>query len=170
MVVVLLEEFFDYKNLLMKDLCSNEDVVKLITNNEEAAVPNNKLPYTQIFPYQNIPETVDEAKTFICYDVDIIAVDNKTFYTPVIYIWICTHKSKYRCESGGVLLDKLSIAIDKMLNGSRFYGLGELKLDSVTRFIPVADFMGREMIYYAKDFNRPWSTVGSSPSNRKKGV
>ena len=47
-----LEEFFDYKNLLMNDLCCNERVVKLVTGNELAAVPNHQLAYTQLFPYE----------------------------------------------------------------------------------------------------------------------
>lgn len=48
-----LEELFDYKNLLMKDLCSNERVVKLVTGNEDAAVPNHGLAYTQLWPFES---------------------------------------------------------------------------------------------------------------------
>lgn len=47
-----LEEFFDYKNLLMKDLCSNDKIVKMVTGNEQSAVPNHQLAYTQLFPYE----------------------------------------------------------------------------------------------------------------------
>ena len=47
-----LREFFDYKNLLMKDLCSNEAIVKLVTGNPEAAVPNHGIAYTQLFPFE----------------------------------------------------------------------------------------------------------------------
>lgn len=164
-----LAEFFDYKNLLMKELCSNEDVVRMVTNNEYATVPNHDLPYTQIFPYEFIPETVDEARTFICFDVDMIKVPNKTFYMPVLYIWIFTHKSLMRRDGEGLLLDNLSFVIDKMLNGSRYYGLGELALDSVTRFKPVLDYQGRVLAYTTVDWNRP-SATSKVPSNRKKGA
>ena len=166
---MLLEEFFDYKNLLMKELCSNEAIVKLVTGNENADVPNHGLPYTQIYPFEFVPETVGEGKTFICFDVDIMSVPNKTFYVPVLYIWEFTHKSRLQMEGGGLLLDTLAMEIDKMLNGSRYYGLGELKLDSVQRFAPITDFQGRVLTYYTKDFNRP-SGVRSMPSNRKRGV
>lgn len=47
-----LEEFFDYKNKLMKDLCSNANIVKMVTENPEAKVPNHQLAYTQLFPYE----------------------------------------------------------------------------------------------------------------------
>ena len=166
---MLLDELYDYKNLLMKELCSNADVVKLLTSNEEADVPNHGLPYTQIFPYEYLPDTVDEAKTFICFDVDIVSVESRTKYTPVIYIWIVTHKSEMRLKSGGIVLDEIARAIDRQMNGSRYYGLGELELHSVKRFMPIADYLGRTLTYYTSDFNRP-SGSKPRPINRKLGT
>jgi len=164
-----LEEFYDYKNLLMSDLCHNEAIVKMVTGNNDASVPNHQLPYTQIFPYEFVPETENDARTFICFDVDIISVPSKTYYVPVLYIWIFSHKSRMRLPEGGVLLDKLSAEIDKMLSGNRFYGLGQLKLNSVGRFAPTTDFLGRAMTYTALDFNN-MSAVRNTPSNRKRGL
>lgn len=161
-----LKEFFDYKNLLMKELCSNENIVRMVTNNEYAVVPNHGLPYTQIFPYEYVPETVDDAKTFICFDVDIVRVPNKTFYMPVLYLWLFTHKSLLRQKDGGLLLDNVSQEIDQMLNGSKYFGMGDLNLESVTRFAPILDYQGRVLTYSTVDWNRP---VGprKSPTNRK---
>ena len=166
---MLLEEFFDYKNLLMKELCSNETIVRMVTGKDDVRIPNHDLAYTQIFPFEYLPETVDEGKTFICFDEDIVKVPNKTFYIPVLYIWAFTHKSRMRRTGGGLLLDDLAVEINKMLNGSRYYGLGELRLDSAKRFSPISDFQGRVLTYYTQDFNRP-SGMRRSPSNRKDGV
>lgn len=160
-----LEEFFDYKNRLMKDLCSNEEVVALITDKESSVVPSRTLPYTQLFPYEFIPETIDNAQTFVCFDVDIANVTNKTFYVPVLYIWVFTHKSKMRLPNGGVRIDMLASKINELLNGNRFYGLGELDLRQVGRFSPITDYQGRVLTYHAKDFNRSGSK--QPPSNRK---
>ena len=164
-----LEEFFDYKNLMVKDICSNETIVKALTENENASVPNHQLPYTQVFPYEFIPETVSEAKTFICCDVDIVSVPSNTYYIPVLYIWICTHKSKLRMPGGGVLLDKLSAEIDKILNGNRYYVLGKLKLSSVGRFEPTTDYLGRVLVYRGLDFNK-MGAKDRMPTNRKRGL
>ena len=163
-----LAEFYDYKNLLMKTLCSDQEIVQLVTGNEDARVPNHELPYTQLFSYEFIPETVSEAKTFICFDVDIVSVPNKTYYMPVLYIWMFTHKSNIRMEKGGLLLDRLCVAVNRLLNGSRFFGLGHLKLDSVERFVPIADYLGRAMTFYAIDFNR-YTAGDKTPGNRKRG-
>ena len=164
-----LVEFYDYKNLLMKDLCSNAEIVKLVTGNDNADVPNHKLAYTQIYPFEFVPETVSEAKTFICFDVDITSVPNKTVYIPTLYIWPFTHKSNLRMKSGGLLLDKLCAEIATMLNGSRYFGLGELKLASVRRFVPILDYQGRAMTFMAKDWNR-LTANRPVPGNRKTGV
>ena len=166
---MMLEEFFDYKNLLMKELCSNENIVKLVTGNDDADVPNHGLPYTQIYPFEFVPETVNDGKTFICFDADIVDVPSRTIYIPVIYIWIFTHKSRMRLDDGGLLLDQLCVEVNKQLNGSRFYGLGELKLDSVNRFVPITDYRGRVLTYYTADFNRP-SGSRQIPASRKRGV
>lgn len=165
-----LQEFYDYKNRLMMDICSNERIVKLIRGEDNVTVPDRKLPYEQVYPFQYIPETENDARTFVCFDVDIIykRQTNKTFYYPVIYIWVMAHKSNMRLKEGGVLTDTITSEIDHMLNGSRLYGQGELELGPVERFIPTTDYLGREMVYYTRDFNR---SPGQKPTpiNRKQG-
>lgn len=161
-----LEEFFDYKNTLMKTICTNERIVKLVTDNDDSVVPNHTIAYYQVYPYEFVPETVDNAKTFICFDVDIDSVINKTYYVPIIYIWVFTHKSKIRLPEGGTRTDAICRELDKVLNGNRYFGLGRLELGSVRRFSPVTDYLGRVMVYSARDWND--SAVKPSPSNRKR--
>lgn len=165
-----LDELYDYKNLLMEHLCSDEHIVELVTGKKGATVPNHGLPYTQIYPYPNIPETVNEGKTFICYDVDVISVPNKTYYLPVLYVWCFTHKSRMRLEGelgGGVLLDELCKSVNKKLNGNRYYGLGAMKLSSLEGFTPITDFYGKCLTYSLRDFNYPKGAL-DMPANRKQ--
>lgn len=163
-----LDEFFDYKNKLMEDLLTNESIVTLV--NEKVTLDNaGALRYSQVFPYEYVPETIENGKTFICFDVDIQKPMDKTYLLPAIYIWIFTHKSKLRLPEGGVRTDKLCSKIAEIVNGSRNYGLGELDLYSVKRFAPMTDFQGKVMTFYAKDFNRLHSPNKPIPTNRKRG-
>lgn len=163
-----LSEFFDYKNKLMEDLLTNPEIVKLL--DKDLDFKNAKsLAYTHVFPYEYIPETVEEAKTFICFDVDVQESINKTFLLPTLYVWVFSHKSKLHMTEGGVLTDKLTSEISKAINGSRFYGLGELDLYSVRRFAPVTDYQGKVMTFHAKEFNRLSPNTRPVPSNRKTG-
>lgn len=164
-----LDEFFCYKNQLMEDLLTNERIVKLI--NEDVDLEDaGSLMYTQVFPYEYLPETVEHGHTYICADVDIQSVQNKTYYTPTLYVWVFTHKSKLRLPEGGVRTDKLAHEIAKSLCGSRLYGLGELDLRYVKRFAPMTDFNGKVLVFEAQDFNRVAPTGKPIPANRKAGV
>ena len=163
-----LEEFFDYKNTCMEDLLTNETIVKLV--NENVSLENaESLVYEQVFPFEFVPDTVEQGKTFICVDVDIQRAVGKTYFLPTMFVWVFTHKSLLKLPKGGVRTDKLCSEIAKKLNGSRFYGLGELELTSVKRFAPMTDFQGKIMTFTAKDFNRLHNPNRPIPSNRKKG-
>ena len=74
-----LDEFFDYKNKLMEDLITNSEIIKLLNN--ECVIGENQNPgsliYSQIFPYEYVPDVIDDASTFICFDMDIQKTMNK---------------------------------------------------------------------------------------------
>ena len=161
-----LEEFYDYKNKLMEDLLTNESIVHLI----DEKIPLDSataLAYSQVFPCEYVPDTIEHGDTYICFDVDIQGTEFKTFLYPVLYIWVFTHRSKLRLPEGGVRTDKLCSEICKSINGSHEYGLGELSLYSVKRFAPMTDFQGKVMVFRAKDFNRQSTPQHVIPSNRK---
>lgn len=164
-----LDEFFYYKNQLMNDLLTNEQIVRLLSDDCETLSEPGKLAYVQVFPYEYVPDTITHGQTFICYDVDIQRAPSKTFLTPTLYIWVFTHKSKMRLPEGGVRVDKLCSEIAKTINGSRYYGLGELDLSSTRRFAPIADYQGKMLTFHTIDFNRFSPSGRSAPSNRRSG-
>lgn len=161
-----LGDFFDYKNQLMKDLLTHESIVSLIKQDIDMK-DSISLAYSQVFPYEYVPKTVQDGDTYICFDVDIQNVSGKTFLTPTLYIWVFAHRSKLRLPEGGVRTDKLCSEICNVINGSRYYGLGELNLYSVKRFAPMTDYQGKVMTFYAKEFNRQFNGAKSTPANRK---
>lgn len=161
-----LQDFFDYKNRLMEDLLTSESIVSLIQQDTDVSNAES-LAYTQVFPCEYIPETVQGGQTFVCFDVDVQGVSNKTFLTPVLYVWVFTHRSNLRLPEGGVRTDKLCSEICNVINGSRYYGLGELNLYSCKRFAPMTDYQGKVMTFQAKEFNRQFNGAKSTPANRK---
>lgn len=126
-----LEEFFDYKNQLMNDLLTNEEIVRLLADDCKPVNDVQDLVYKQVFPYEYIPETIEHGQTFICCDVDIQKSVNKTFLIPVLYIWVFSHKSKLRLpkETGGGIvlincvarLQRLLMAVDTTVSVSWIY-------------------------------------------------
>lgn len=162
-----LDEFFHYKNQLMNDLLTNKQIIRLLIGETKQVPAPEELLYSQVFPYEYMPDTITHGKTYICCDVDIQRAPTKTFLSPTIYIWVFTHKSLMRLPEGGVRVDKLCSEIAKTINGSRYYGLGELDLDSTRRFAPISDYQGKVLTFKTTDFNRLSPTGRSAPSNRR---
>lgn len=163
-----LQILYDYKNQLMQDILTSETLVKLLDDDlpmEQAET----LAYKQVYPYDYVPETIEYGHSYICFDVDVQAIVNKTFLSPTISIWVFTHKSKLRLPTGGVRPDRIVSELVELLNGSRYYGLGELDLRSVKRFAPMTDFIGKYLVFDAKDYNRLSPSSKPIPSNRKSG-
>ena len=160
---------YDYKNQLMKDLLTNEEIVHLI--NEDVTMENSMdLAYTQVFPCEYFPETIEVGHTLVCFDVDVQQNFNKTYLLPSLHIWIMTHRSKLRLPEGGVRTDALCAKICEAINGSRKYGLGELNLYSAKRFAPMTDFNGKVLTFDAKEFNRQYDGRKYTPGNRKDAI
>lgn len=167
-----LAELFDYKNQLFKDILTNERLVKLI-NEKKTLETAEELCYTQLYPFENIPETIEHGHTYICCEVDVTpssARSNKNkqlFYTPTIYIWVLVHKSKVRLPGGGVRFDAICSEIASTINESLEYGIRGLQLASVRRFTPLTDYQGKVMTFIAEDINWAYDPSRQIPENRK---
>lgn len=164
-----LSEFYDYKNKLMKDILTTPNIVRLL-DPSLSIDDTSSLAYKLVFPYEYIPDTVEHGNTFICFDVDIQKSLNKTYLSPILYIWVFTHRSLLHLPEGGVRTDNLCSEICKIVNGSKEYCLGELDLYSVKRFAPMTDYQGKVMTFNATDFNRFYEPNRRVPSNRKTDV
>ena len=96
-----LEEFYDYKNQLMDDLLTNAEIIRLLDDNYKDSDQPERFVYSQVFPFEYVPDTIEHGQTFICCDVDVQKSLNKTFLIPVLYVWVFTHKSKMKLPKGG---------------------------------------------------------------------
>lgn len=164
-----LEDFYDYKNQLMEDLLTTGSIVKLIDRDIDMKDAKN-LAYKNVFPFEYVPDTVEQGKVFVCFDVDVSKSSGKTYLLPTIYVWVFAHQSLLRLPNGeGVRTDKLCSEICKKINGSRKYGLGELDLYSAKRFAPLTAYNGKCLTFFAKEFNRQYDGNKYTPTNRKSG-
>lgn len=164
-----LQELFDYKNQLMEDILTTKPIIELLGDTVDVEHPET-LAYTQVFPCEYVPETVQDGNTYICFDVDIQRSVNKTYLLPTLYIWVFSHRSRLRLpDGGGVRTDKICNEICKKIDGSLNYGLGQLELTTVKRFAPMSDYQGKVMMFTAIDFKKAFDPNKKIPSNRKSG-
>lgn len=169
-----LDELFDYKNQFFSDVLGNEKLIKLV-NEDKTLETAPSLMYTQLYPYEYIPDTVEHGYTFICAEVDVQSgmsrVNNsvRLLYKPVLEIWVLVHKSKLRLPEGGVRFDAICSEIANTINESLFYGIKGLRLYSVKPFSPATDYKGKAMTFVAEDINWLNDHTRKIPTNRKRG-
>ena len=163
-----LDELFDYKNQFIDDIMKNQRIIRMLSTSGDALRKPEELLYKQIFPYEYVPYTVEHGSTFICCEVDIRRVSNKTYLSPEMYVWVFTHDSLTRLPQGGLRVDSICSEITRVINGSRLYGLGQLNLYSATRFAPITHYQGRTLVFEASDFNRIYNPKQKIPVNRKR--
>ena len=161
-----LEEFYDYKNRLIKEIITDDDMVDLIDPNHTVDDPFDMI-YENINPYEFYPETIEKGRVYLCCDVDVFSTGDRPYYTLTLYIWVFAHKSLLKVPEGGVRTDKICAAIDRKINGSRYYGQGRLELNSSKRFAPMADYAGKMLTYRATDVNKLSMINNDTPANRK---
>lgn len=150
-----LEELSKYKIEIMKRLCLSEKIQSLILLSEpqNTEYQGKEMMYKNIFPYAFVPDTVTSARTFICFDLEVQRVENRTFKDIDILFWTFTHQSLMRTGEG-VRPDLVANEIDKIINGNRDLGLGTVELKKVLGVNPAKDYHGRSLIYRSVDFNR----------------
>jgi hypothetical protein len=148
-----LTELSDDKELLLKTLLSDRQFVDLVSGETELALPAKDLRYKQVFPVAWVDSTVSEAKTFVCFDVDVFKTTSIAVKDCAIYIWVFTHKNLIFTQEG-ILVDRIASRVDELINGSTELGFGKVKLETVTRWSPNADFYGRVLKYTVQDWNR----------------
>lgn len=148
-----LDELSSYKIEIMKTICLNENIISLLRPSNKPGMTGKDMMYKYIFPYVFINDTITEVSTFICFDLSVPRVQNRTFKDVTMDFWIFTHDSLMRCESG-LRLDTLASLVDRLLNGNRNFGLGEVSLKTVKRCHVAKDYYGIILTYRTVDFNR----------------
>lgn len=151
---MLLEEFSEYRKKIMKALCSDKEIVRYITDDENPVLPNRDLIYKNIFPYAYKPDVSKKADTYICFSLGVDNVDGKTYKTISLVFYVFTYQGIIRTEDG-LRPDLLAQAIDRMFNGNLELGLGRVKLVSVDDISPATNYHGVMIEYAVDEYNRP---------------
>lgn len=152
--MALLKELTEYRQEIMKALCSDEEIVKLVTDKADSLVPNRALMYKNIYPYAYTPDTVKETDTFICFRLTVPEVMNKTCKQMNITFYIFTHQNLIRTQDG-LRPDLIGEAIERLFNGSLDLGLGRVKLEGMDDISPTTDYHGIALEYSVLEYNRP---------------
>lgn len=153
-----------YKNRIIALLSESEEIAELLLGvGYDAETADEELIYNHIYPYLYVDGNGDAGssgtqtavKSYVCVEVDVAKTANFTYKDMKIIIWCYCHRDGMRYTKPGFLgtkADILSDMTDRLLNGSRRFGVGRLKLESSSHITPGDKFYGRELIYSCSEF------------------
>lgn len=156
----------DMKQTVLREILSNEEIVKIVRNSCDVVTPDMELRYTQVYPWAFMPETVEETKVFVTFEVYVPRIINCAVKEFELRIYVMVPHSMMVmdtkvCDSlgldwndCGVRTDVLTDKIDYMLNGSEDMGFGKLELKSSQPFSPGEKYAGRMLTYQGDGWNR----------------
>ena len=147
------EEIPNYRDTIMRSICKCDRIVELLRPKNQPTMKASDMPYKYIFPYGHLIDKSTEVGTYICFDIVAPRIINRSFIDFRMDFWIISHERDMKTQHG-LITDLLTIELDKLINGSKCFGLGEVELVGWDRFTPADGFHGRSLVYRTVDFNR----------------
>lgn len=112
---------------------TNNDTLLRYIDSDLVNDPNAAM-YENIFPYVRVPDTEEEAMTYVCYDVKVSdRNDRNNTVKMLLTVYIITHQSLMRIKKeenvqrGGTRIDLIAALCDNMFDGNKVLGFGEMK-------------------------------------------
>lgn len=162
MAKTFLDQLVEYPSKVMMKIASSKECVGLLVNKSfeniteddcDNALENN------IYNYQYVNDTADEATAYVWIEADVNNVENQTIKNMRLYVTVACHKEYMKLNPSifkGILgnrRDNLIRYIDQELNNTDIMGIGRLKLVSAKTMSPVSGFTVKELVYFVPDFN-----------------
>ncbi len=139
-----LEKIGEYKMEVLNRISNSDNLSKLIAIDKSDAMFCDSLSeedrygllYDRIFPFRFVPEATSEAKTYLTLGTSgfsHLRENLKTYHdyqSGSVFFYVFTHVSLMRTDSG-VRQDLMIAEIDRLFEGTRGIGMGELKLNGL---------------------------------------
>lgn len=152
------KELSQYKNNILVDIISNENLIKAITNNPEDFLDQPLISdvtstiYSSIYPYRYVPEVSDQAQTYLTMAFTNYRKLGNQYKSGKIYFYVLCHKSLVKTSYGCLRYDYIAGELDEMFSDERGYGLGKLEFDGMDDISIGNDYVGVVLSYKITDF------------------
>lgn len=158
-----LQDGVEYKAEVISRIVSSQRVVELLLDKPgvdlESVETFTALDNT-IFDFDYIDRTVERSDAFIMVDADMVSPASASFNTWELYVQIVCHKGYVRMDpkkfkgTKGNRRDVLVNEIDKLLNGTDMFGVGDLELLTCVTSVVPDSFTSKMLTYRIKEPRR----------------
>ena len=147
-----LEEIYKIKNAVIDLILESQPIIDAIDNSD--GLTGKDLIDENIYRDLYIPDTLAEAKTFICLTAYVNKVQGKLYKDVSLNFYIFTHQSIMNLNDTYTRVDCIQSEIDKIINGNFDFGIDMAGLKGSYQFRPNAKFGGVELTYNIPNLNQ----------------
>lgn len=141
----------EWKNKAIALVLEQDEIIDLLEMNDEEA---DDPMYTRIFPYNHIPQTIEETKVYITFTVTVPKITfNKIWAYPRLTVRVIAHQERMKLNLAGVSatrIDYISKLIVNLLTKNDF-GFGKLKLATNYEDLYNFIFHYRELVFVGEE-------------------
>lgn len=141
----------DWKNKAIELVIGQDEIMELLDMDEAEA---DDPMYTRIFPYNHIPQTIEETKVYITFTVNIPKITfNKIWAYPRLTVRVIAHQERMKLNMAGVSatrIDYLAKLIVDLLTKNDF-GYGKLHLATNFEDLYNYIFHYRELVFIGEE-------------------
>lgn len=141
----------DWKNKAIELVIGQDEIMELLDMDEEEA---DDPMYTRIFPYNHIPQTIEETKVYITFTVNIPKITfNKIWAYPRLTVRVIAHQERMKLNMAGVSatrIDYIAKLIVDLLTKNDF-GYGKLHLATNFEDLYNYIFHYRELVFIGEE-------------------
>lgn len=158
-----LQDGIDYKSEVIAQICTAQPVIALLTDSPTIDIDSDEayeVTEKNVFDYNYISRTVERSDAFIMVDADMIAATSGSMNAWELYVQVVCHKDYVPLSSRkfkgvkGNRLDNLVFEIDRLINGTRYFGIGKLSLQSCKTAVVPDSFSSKLLTYRIEEFRR----------------
>lgn len=148
----------DWKNKALSMIQNDDEIMSLLDMTPEEA---DDPMYVRLFPYNHIPETIEETKVYITVQVSIPRIMwGRIWANPRMTIRVISHQDKMKLTEPGISatrIDYIAELIIKMFQGIKGFGGGTLELATNYEDLYNYLFHYRELVFVGEEVTKDCS-------------
>lgn len=141
----------EWKNKAIALVLEQDEIIDLLEMNEEET---DDPMYTRIFPYNHIPQTIEETKVYITFTVNVPKITfNKIWAYPRLTVRVIAHQERMKLDLAGVSATRIDYIAKLIVNllTKQDFGFGKLQLATNYEDLYNFVFHYRELVFVGEE-------------------
>ena len=141
----------DWKNKAIELVIGQDEIMELLDMDEAEA---DDPMYTRIFPYNHIPQTIEETKVYITFTVNVPKITfNKIWAYPRLTVRIIAHQDRMKLNMASVSATRIDYIAQLIVNllTKNDFGYGKLQLATNYEDLYNYIFHYRELVFIGEE-------------------